>query len=240
MIVEVCANSLQSAINAEKGGADRIELCVELGVGGITPSYGLLRKVREAVTIPIHVLIRPRSGDFTYSDAEFEVMCADIAQCALVGCDGIVSGVLDDKFQPDLARTGELVSLSGNMHFTFHRAFDWISDPLSALQQLEGIGVDAILSSGQEKSAPEGMPLLLKLKEQAKKCSLMPGGGIRESNARQFKKSGFRAIHLSAISIYQHHLTHPKISMNAPDLISDTCMAVSDEAEVRAVVESVK
>jgi len=130
MIVEVCANSLESALNAQKAGADRIELCAELAVGGLTPSFGLLQLVREHISIPVNILIRPRSGDFTYSHLEFEIMKKDIALCRELGFDGIVSGVLSKDFNLDYERTKELIEVSGPLQFTFHRAFDWVRDPM--------------------------------------------------------------------------------------------------------------
>ena len=129
MLVEVCANSLESALNAQKGGADRIELCSELGVGGITPSYGLLKMVKERLSVPVHVLIRPRAGDFSYSEMEFELMRRNIALCVDLGFEGIVSGILHRDFSLDEERTGALIEASGSLSFTFHRAFDWVNDP---------------------------------------------------------------------------------------------------------------
>ncbi len=130
MLLEICANSYQSAINAEKAGANRIELCAELAVGGITPSYGLLKKVMNDLTIPVHVLVRPRSGDFTYSDAEFQILKEDILICKELGVLGIVSGVLNLDNTIDLERTKELVETAKPMNFTFHRAFDWVLNPM--------------------------------------------------------------------------------------------------------------
>src|SRR5690606_19728280 len=147
MLVEVCANSLQSALNAQMAGADRIELCSELGVGGITPSVGLIQSVKKELSIPIHVLIRPRSGHFTYSDSEFEVMKADILACSELGVDGIVAGILMDDFSVDVERNQELLKLAEPMHFTFHRAFDWVLDPVDALKQLERMGIGTVLTS---------------------------------------------------------------------------------------------
>ncbi len=240
MIVEVCANSLQSALNAERAGAQRIELCIELGLGGVTPSYGLLQKVRDAVAIPVHVLIRPRSGDFTYTEAEFEVMCRDIANCARMGFDGIVTGVLLDDLSPDLTRTADLLSLKGNMHFTFHRAFDWVPEPLQAFSMLEQLGVDTLLSSGQAATATEGITLLLKLLRKSSQCTVMPGAGINAGNAAIFKAHGFRAIHLSGAILESHLKNAPPLSLITPAYINDNQIAVSQEGTIRGVVESVK
>ena len=148
MILEICANSYQSAVNAEIASAHRIELCSEISVGGITPSLGLLKKVLQSLTIPVHVLIRPRSGNFTYSDKEFEIMKENIRLCKDLGCAGIVSGVLHEDNSIDLKRTKELIELSKPMSFTFHRAFDIVSKPKEALLQLIALGVHRLLTSG--------------------------------------------------------------------------------------------
>lgn len=240
MIVEVCANSLQSAMNAQNAGASRIELCSELGVGGVTPSYGMLQKVRELVRIPIHVLIRPRSGDFTYTEAELDIMAKDIEACRKLGFEGIVSGVLHGDLNPDLERTAALMAHGKGMHFTFHRAFDWVPHPLEALRQLEGIGIATILSSGQASVAAEGMALLTALREAATYCTLMPGGGINPSNAGQFKEKKFNAIHLSAAVPVKSIGKRPALSMNTPAYVSDDHRMVSQEDVIRAVLESVK
>ncbi len=240
MIVEVCANSLESALIAERAGADRIELCSELAVGGITPSYGVLQQVREAVSIPVHVLIRPRSGDFTYSEAEFETMCLDIAHCVTMGFDGIVAGVLQDNFFLDQTRMRQLLSLKGGLHFTFHRAFDWIPNPMEAYGALEALGVGTLLSSGQAGSALEGLPLLRKLRDAEGRCTVMPGAGIGSENARIFLEAGFSALHLSAATLFPHLPSAPPIPMNSPRFLSDTHRLLSQESVLRSVVESVK
>ena len=240
MIVEVCANSLESALIAEKAGASRIELCSELAVGGITPSLGLLQKVRDKVRIPVHVLIRPRSGDFTYSEAEFEIMCLDLLRCADMGFEGVVAGVLAEDHGLDLKRTRELLSLKGKLHFTFHRAFDWLPEPGEAFGQLEEMGVQTVLSSGQQSSALDGLPLLRKLNRLSKSCEVMPGGGIRAENAAVFKKEGFRALHLSGAGLAKKGTPLPAISMNSKELLSDNKRLLSQESVIRSVVESVK
>ena len=240
MLIEVCANSLQSALNAEKAGAHRIELCSELAVGGITPSYGLLKTVRENISIPVHVLIRPRSGDFTYSNAEFEIMKTDIETCVALGFDGIVSGILKNDFSLDVDRTKTLINASGALKFTFHRAFDWMRNPMSALAALESLGVDTILSSGQQKSAVDGIALLRDLHKKAKTVTIMPGGGIRQENIHIFKLEGFCAAHLSGSQLVKTLAATPKISMNSPSLLQDTAITISDFETVRDVVNAVK
>ena len=240
MLVEVCANSLESALNAEKGGADRIELCSELGVGGVTPSFGLLKNVMEKVTIPVHVLIRPRSGDFTYSDLEIESMNMDIEMCRELGCAGIVSGVLHLDSSLDSERTKKLIAISKGMTFTFHRAFDWVKDPLETLAQLEQMEVDYILSSGQQKSSFLGIKLLSQLQQLANKCIVMPGGGINAENAAIFKEKGFKVIHLSGSKSIKTLGVAPRISMNSPGFIKDDEVTITQINVIQKVVHSVK
>lgn len=240
MLVEVCANSLESALNAQKAGADRIELCSELAVGGITPSYGLLKKVKQEISIPVHVLIRPRSGDFTYSEKEFEIMKSDIALCIELGFDGIVSGALHIDFTLDLNKTRELVEASKGLKFTFHRAFDWVTDPFKTLSDLEKMGVNYILSSGQRNSAPEGIDLLSKLNEMGSRCKIMPGGGVRTDNINLFKENGFKVIHLSGVQFHRTLTPMPNVSMNSPSFLRDDELAITDVKIIRDIVNGVK
>ena len=240
MIVEVCANSLESAINAQKAGADRIELCTELGVGGLTPSYGFLKGIKEYVSIPINVLIRPRSGDFTYSDMEFDIMKTDIVLCRELGFNGIVSGVLLRDFTLDVQRTKELVALSRPLQFTFHRAFDWVRDPKATLKELESMGVDTLLSSGLQKTSLQGMDQLWELHKNSGHCVIMPGGGIRDTNVHEFKDKGFDAVHLSGIQFHKTLDRTPGIPMNTPNFLRDDELPVSDLATLREVVRIVK
>ena len=220
MIVEVCANSMESALNAQHAGAQRIELCSELTAGGITPSYGLIKKVMEAMNIPVHVLIRPRRGDFCYSDTEFQTMLEDIAICGTLGVNGIVSGVLNQDLQVDWDRTNTLKEACGSCSFTFHRAFDLVENPLETFDKLQDMGVDTLLTSGQARTALEGLPLLKQLLEKSNACTIMPGAGIRDTNAIDFKQAGFKAIHLSATKRVLNTTVLPQIPMNAANGIA--------------------
>ena len=240
MLVEVCCNGLESALNAEKAGADRIELCAELGIGGITPSLGLIQKVKESVFLPIHVLIRPRSGHFTYSDSEFEVMLRDLEYCKTLGIAGIVAGVLLADRTLDITRTKHLVDLAGPMHFTFHRAFDWIADKLEALQQLEEIGVDTVLTSGGKERAENGMEMLLNLDQESSRLTIMPGGGIHVENAASFKNEGFKALHCSATIFGQSVPGNTPLSFIAQNHLQEMDIAVTNEALVRQIIQIVK
>lgn len=239
MLVEVCANSLESARNAERAGTDRIELCSELGVGGITPSAGLIQLVKKELTIPVHVLIRPRGGHFTYSDAEFEVMKADILACKALGVHGVVSGILMQDFSVDLERTKVLVELAKPMHFTFHRAFDWVAGPLEVIKQLEAMGVKTILTSGGEPSAETGIEKLGAWQQETS-MTIMAGGGVSPKNASKFKAVGLHAIHCSGTSFGNRVDLEGKISMNSAKHLVEDEVAVSNMNTLTSVVEAVK
>ncbi len=240
MKLEICTTSYQSAVNAQNAGADRIELCAELAVGGITPSYGLLKQVIKNLKIPIFVLIRQRSGNFTYSEDEFEIIKKDIIICKKLGCQGIVSGVLNEDNTIDLERTKELIELSKPLPFTFHRAFDWTPNPLEALEQLLDLGVNRILTSGQETTAEKGVELLKQLQKKAKgNIIILPGGGINLENVLQFKEAGFQEIHTSA-SIQKKVNDTPKISMNSPKFLDETQLSFSDKNKIKAILKTIK
>lgn len=218
MKLEICANSYQSTLNAQNAGADRIELCSELSVGGITPSYGLLKKVAEGITIPVNVLIRPRSGDFCYTDNEFELMKENVKICKELGFNGIVSGVLHKDNSIDIERTKELIELSKPLSFTFHRAFDCVTNPKESLQILIDLRVDRILTSGLKEKAINGIDLLAKLQEIAQeKLTILAGSGINSENAKLFKKVGLREIHASASTIIQQENS----MFSLPQTVSD-------------------
>lgn len=239
MLLEICASSYQSAINAQNAGAHRIELCSELAVGGITPSYGLIKKVIENLSIPVHVLIRPRSGNFTYSEEEFAIMKTDIQLCKDLGCNGIVSGVLNPDNTIDIDRTKELIEFAKPLEFTFHRAFDWVENSFEALEQLIAIGATRVLTSGKKQTALEGMKLLKLLKERAKnKIIILPGGGINKKNAFLFKNKGFKEIHCSA-SVISYQNADGKIPMSNQKLLDDSIMIHSDGDTIKAILASI-
>ena len=199
MIVEICANSFESAMAAQSGGADRIELCTQLAVGGLTPSHHLIKRVMSELSIPIHVLIRPRKGNFCYSKEELNIMKNDIEFCKNLGCSGVVSGVLESDLTIDLFATKQLVEAANGLDFTFHRAFDCVKDPLVSLENLIDLKIKRVLSSGLRPSAIEGISLLSDMNKIAnQQIEIMPGSGINLDNVLQFKNKGFTSIHLSA------------------------------------------
>ena len=194
MIIEVCANSYESAINAEQGGADRIELCKDLHIDGLTPTYEIAKKTIDKLKIPVFILIRPREGDFNYSNEEFELMKADIVKFKEMGCKGIVSGILNEDKTVDLERTKELIELTRPLEFTFHRAFDVVTDPFKEIENLIELGIERVLTSGQKDKAIEGLKLLKELKEKVKnRIKIMPGSGITIDNFKKF--NSFEEIH---------------------------------------------
>ena len=194
MIIEICAESYEYALKAEKAGADRIELCKDLHLDGLTPNYESAKKTIDSLNIPVFILIRPIEGDFIYSNEEFELMKRDIIKFKEMGCKGIVSGVLNDDNSIDVKRTKDLIELSRPLEFTFHRAFDIVSDPLKEIENLIRMGVDRILTSGQKNKAIEGLYLLEKLNNISKKrIVIMPGSGISNTNFKKF--NSFNEIH---------------------------------------------
>ena len=198
MIIEFCAESYEYAMKAEKAGADRIELCKDLHLEGLTPDYKSAKRTIDTLNIPVFVLIRPRKGDFMYSDEEFELMKQDILKFKEMGCKGIVSGVLNDDNSIDIKRTKKLVELSRPLEFTFHRAFDMVSKPLKEIENLVRLGVDRILTSGQKEKAVDGLALIERLnKISNNRLIIMPGSGISNTNFKKFKL--FNEIHGSFI-----------------------------------------
>ena len=194
MIIEVCAESYEYALKAEKAGANRIELCKDLHLDGLTPDYESAKKTIDSLNIPVYILIRPIEGDFIYSNEEFELMKMDIIKFKEMGCKGIVSGVLNDDNSIDIERTKELVELSRPLEFTFHRAFDLVSDPFEEIENLIEIGVTRILTSGQKHKAIEGLELLEEFKNISKnRILIMPGSGISNMNFMKF--NSFNEIH---------------------------------------------
>ncbi len=200
IILEACVANIESAIAAEVAGADRLELCNVLGAGGITPSYGFIEKVLKIVSIPVHVLIRPREGDFLYSADEFDTMMRDIEICKTLGVKGIVTGVLKENGSVDMERCSALFSSGNEISTTFHRAFDLTSDPFTSMEEIIQLGCTRILTSGQRASAIHGAGFISGLIKQANgRIIIMPGGGINDKNISTLKKtSGAIEFHLSA------------------------------------------
>ena len=200
ILLECCVGSVESAVNAELGGAGRVELCSALELGGVTPSSAAIRLARERIDIPLFVLIRPRGGDFHYSPIEVEVMKTDIAAARDLGADGIVLGISRKDGNVDVERTAELIEASGGASITFHRAFDSTPDPLAALETLRELGVNRVLTTGGADRAEESLTGLEKLAEAAAgRIGILPGGGINHENCRRIiEQTGAREIHVGS------------------------------------------
>jgi copper homeostasis protein len=199
-ILEICCFNLQSCIVAAAAGADRIELCMDPGDGGVTPSYGLIRSARDKCAIRLYPIIRPRGGDFFYDDDDYAQMLLDIRLCKDLGCDGVVIGGLSPDGNIDKARCARLVEAAGSMGVTFHRAFDRVSDPLRALEDIIETGCERILTSGRRPTAKEGVPLIRELAGMAgNRIVIMPGGDVRaEGIVDLAAETGAREFHTAA------------------------------------------
>ena len=198
--LEICANSVASCIEAQKGGAYRVELCAAIPEGGTTPSYGDMVVARELLDIKLNVIIRPRGGDFLYSALEHKIMRRDIEMARQLGVDGVVIGCLTAEGEVDMKRHRELLDAAGEMSVTFHRAFDMCHDPFDSLEKIISLGCSRILTSGQQQQAEQGIPLLKELVKQAgDRIVIMPGSGINRHNIGVIaKETGAREFHLSA------------------------------------------
>jgi copper homeostasis protein len=208
ILLEVCVDSVESAIAAQEGGAARVELCDNLIEGGTTPSAGIIEVARQHLRIGLHVMIRPRGGDFCYSDVEFEVMKKDILIAKQLDADGVVFGLLKRDHTVDLERTRYLVQLARPLRVTFHRAFDLATDSFRALEDIISLGIERILTSGRAKTALAGLPLITRLVQAAAgRVIIMPGSGVTPQNVRTIlAASGAAEIHAgSAVSIKKEY-----------------------------------
>ncbi|MEO8777460.1 MAG: copper homeostasis protein CutC [Rhodanobacter sp.] len=233
-LLEVAANSVASAVAAQAGGAGRVELCAALELGGLTPSRAQIAIARERLSIPLFVLIRPRAGDFLYTDADVETMRRDIETCVALGCDGVVLGALDAHGDVDLACCRALITAAGSIDVTFHRAFDVSRDPRQALEAVITLGCKRVLTSGAQASAPEGAALIHELIAQAAgRVVVMPGAGLRAGNiAALASATSAREFHASASQAIPSGMCQPASfshAMHAGELRSNT-------EQVRAMV----
>ena len=198
--IEIACANIESVIAAEQGEADRVELCDNLAEGGTTPSHGMIEMSGKIFSGDLFVMIRPRGGDFLYSDEEFEIMKQDIDVCKHLGIVGVVFGLLDTNGNTDINRTAELVLHARPMKCTFHRAFDLANDPFKAMEEIISCGCHRILTSGQKSTVTDGIELISKLVQKANnRIIILPGGGIRPDNvAKLISKTKVTEIHSSA------------------------------------------
>lgn len=238
MLVEVCCFSLQSALTAQRAGADRVELCGGLAEGGTTPSAGLIRLTRQHLTLPFTVIIRPRGGDFLYSDTEIAVMRADIDAVKTLGSDGVVLGLLNNTGTVDEAHTRTLVELAHPLPVTFHRAFDLAHDPHEALEAVIRTGCARLLTSGQQATAEAGLPLLRELVKQADgRIEIMAGAGINPINAALFTEAGLPAVHLTGKQVFDSGMVFRRNGLGMGSVAPGEYDRVeTDEETLRAVI----
>ncbi|QIE22517.1 copper homeostasis protein CutC [Caballeronia sp. SBC2] len=220
VLLEICAGSVTSCLAAQEGGAGRVEFCDNLLEGGTTPSYGAIASARDQLRILLNVIIRPRGGDFLYSNVEFDVMKRDILACKKLGVDGVVIGLLTADGDIDVPRTKHLVELAMPMPATFHRAFDVARDPFKALEDVIVTGCNRLLTSGQEASAPDGAELISKLREAAgERLVIMPGAGVRLNNIAQLvSETGCVEYHTSGRVPFASNMRYrnERIKMGGP------------------------
>lgn len=237
-IIEIATSDYLTTKAAIEGGADRIELCANLGEGGTTASFGLIKKCREAFSIPIYPIIRPRGGDFLFNDEEFEIMLQDVKVCRQLGCDGVVIGMLQTDGSIDVERTAKLVEAAYPLGVTFHRAFDRCADPFASLEQIIEIGCERILTSGQKPLAPDGAEIIKKLQEQADgRIVIMPGSGVRKENIRRLaEETGCHEFHTSLRSRTPSKMVfvHPNFAGSDESYMNNFI----DPSEVKALREA--
>ena len=240
---EICIDSVESAIAAQQGGAHRVELCDSLIEGGTTPSAGTIALARRQVDIDVNVIIRPRGGDFCYSDIEFEIMKYDIEQAKQLGANGVVIGLLNPDGAVDVERTQQLVELARPLSVTFHRAFDMTRDPFEALEAIINVGVDRILTSGQEPSVLEGLDLIAELVQKAgDRIIIMPGGGITERNIGKIvAQSGVKEVHVVGVVSAESRMTYrnPHVFMGGELRPPEFTRMITDAGQVKALMAAV-
>jgi len=242
--LEICVDSVESAINAQAAGADRVELCDNLIEGGTTPSYGSLASARNNLSIGLHVIIRPRGGDFLYSDLEYDLMRRDIEICGESGIDGIVTGILLPGGNIDIERTAKLFEFAYPMSTTFHRAFDMCSDPVQGLEDVISTGASRLLTSGLKNKAQDGIELIRQLIIQSgDRLIIMPGSGIDETNAALIlTATKAREIHLTGRNIIESEMIFRRqgINMGGVTGVPEFSRKVADTERIKKIIGILK
>jgi copper homeostasis protein len=244
MLLEVCVNSVESAIAAEKGGAQRVEFCDNIFEGGTTPSYAAISLARKHLSIDLNIIIRPRGGDFLYSSLELEIIKQDILSAKILGADGVVFGVLTKEGKIDKTICRQLLEMAYPLQTTFHRAFDMVYDPFTALDDIISLGFNNLLTSGLQPKAIEGLELIKQLILHAKeKITIMPGSGINEDNIKEIATTTqAQAFHVSLRKKTESSMAfrNPFIRMGGIEAISEYEQHITDEKRVKAVIEILK
>ncbi len=245
VLLEICCGSIDDAIQAERGGADRVELCSALFLGGLTPSLGTLQEAKARLKIPVICMVRPRGGGFCYTDAEFATMERDTRLAIEHGADGVVFGILKPDGSVDLERTRRIRELIGERQAVFHRAFDVTPDPFRAVDQLAELGLTRILTSGQQNTVGEGLELIRQLLAHAGgRIEIMPGGGIMNHEIESvIARTGCRQIHLTAFGTQRDLSTEgrPSVTFGGALYPPENLFQMTDSklvARIAAVVKS--
>jgi copper homeostasis protein len=232
-VIEIATSDFETTKAAVKGGADRIELCANLAEGGTTASYGTIFQCRETFDVLLYPIIRPRGGDFLYTDEEYEIMLHDVKLCKQLGCDGVVIGLLNPDGSIDRKRSASLIEVAYPMGVTFHRAFDRCKDPVEAMEQLIQIGCERILTSGQQPTVNEGLELIAELNKTAgHRIIIMPGSGVRKENIKWVaEKTGCNEFHSSVRDKTKSKMDfiHPAFENSAESYMNNSI----DPGEVR-------
>jgi len=244
ILLEICCGSIDDALQAQAGGAARIELCSALFLGGLTPSIGTLDEARAQLKIPIIAMVRPRSGGFCYTDAEFRTMERDAEALLARGADGLVFGILKPDGTIDDRRTRRLRDLCGNKQSVFHRAFDVTPDPFAALEQLIDMGITRVLTSGQRPNVVEGMDLIRKLIDRAAgRIEILPGGGIATHMLEEVvKRTGCTQVHLTAWTTASDSSTehNPSVTFGGALYPPENSYSITDPGLVRSLAARLK
>lgn len=241
--IEICTNSVKSCLEAQKGGAYRVELCAGIPEGGTTPSYGEMSLARDLLDIKLNVIIRPRGGDFLYNDLEHKIMLKDIEVARNLGVDGVVIGCLTPNGDIDIIRNRELIDAAGEMSVTFHRAFDMCRNPFESLENIIDLGCERILTSGQQPKADMGIDLLKKLVDIAgERIIIMPGSGVNKENiAKLATTTGAREFHFSAREPIESGMVYrnPNLKMGGTAVvINEFEEQVTSSEKVRSTIEA--
>jgi copper homeostasis protein len=243
-LVEIVVDSVAGARAAAEGGADRLELCIGLAEGGLTPSLGLLQEVKAAVALPVMAMVRPRGGDFLYDADEFAILQRDAEALLAAGADGLVSGMLAADGTLDRSRMARLRAIAGARPTTCHRAFDVTRDPRRTLEELIDLGIQRVLTSGQRSSALLGEALIAQLVEQAAgRITILAGGGLRAQNITAFlARTGVCEVHLSASGFRPSSMQfrNPEVPMGCSLPADEYTLRCTDVAEVRSVVDALR
>lgn len=233
IILEICACDIESVYAAARGGADRVELCSALGEGGLTPSAGMIEQAMYVPGIKVNVLIRPRSGDFLYSEAEQKVMIRNIQFCRKVGVNGLVFGALTPDGEIDMEVCRRMIKEAEGLHLTFHRAFDMCRDPRKAVRDIRELGFDRILTSGQEVSAMAGTGLIRDLQKEFPEMIFIAAGGVIPSNVTEIvAETGVKEVHASAKTTVKSRMKFRRVNVNMGLPEEDEYVHQSSDAEI--------